>query len=126
MHYLPFWLNVTTQQGEAVRGEGDMPEQELRADPMPVRVSQESEQNRWKTSRGKRKRLLDPRQNKITSFFQVKDEKKTKELESSDNLNLESAATAVAGGTAENIADEAVRDLQELTKNDSEKPTKHL
>ena len=54
------------------------------------------------SKRGKRK-IVDPRQQSIKNFFQVKDAEETGKLESSDRLNLEAADSAGVGGAAAGV-----------------------
>ena len=86
------------QQGEAGRGEGDRPEHDQKAAPLPVRVPQAKSRNRKTPSRGKMA-LEDSRQRQITSYF-YKNAEKTGKLESSDRLNLESDAAGQRGAAA--------------------------
>ena len=86
----------------AARGEGGRPEQKRKAVPLPVRVPQAKSSNRKTSSRGKRK-LVDPGQQSIKTFFQVKDAEETGKLESSDRLNLETADSAGLGGAAAGV-----------------------
>ena len=90
------------QQEVAVQSEGDKQELKQKAVPLPVRASQEMPRNRRQTSRGKRK-IVDPRQQSIKNFFQVKDAEETGKLESSDRLNLEAADNAGLGGAAAGV-----------------------
>ena len=68
--------------------------------PLPVRVPQaKSRINRKTSSRGK-KEIVDPRQQLIKKFFQVKDAEETGKLESSDRLNLEADNAGLGGAAA--------------------------
>ena len=58
------------------------------------------------TSRGKRK-IVDPRQQLIKNFFQVKDVEEMAKLESSDRLNLMEADDAGLGGAAAGVGSES-------------------
>ena len=86
------------QQEEAGRGEGDRPEHDQKAAPLPVRVTQAKSRNRKTPSRGKMT-LEDSRQRQITSYFK-KNAEETGKLESSDRLNLESGAAGQRGAAA--------------------------
>ena len=86
------------QQGGAGRGEGDRPEHDQKAAPLPVRVPQAKSRNRKTPSRGKMA-LEDSRQRQITSYFN-KNAEETGKLESSDRLNLESDAAGQRGAAA--------------------------
>ena len=114
------------QDGEdqevAAGGEGDRPEQKQKAVSLPVRAPQAKSRNRKTTSRGKRA-LVDPRQQKISNFFQVKDAERTGKLESVDRLNLETenagSSGAAAGVGSESEAGpslEGEKELSETTK----------
>ena len=87
------------QQGEAVRGEGDRPEPEQKAPPLPVRVTQAKSKTRKTSSRGKGT-IVDPGQQTIKKFFKKIDAEETGKLESSDRLNLESENAGTSGAAA--------------------------
>ena len=89
----------------AAGGEGGRPEQKRIAAPLPVRVPEAKSSNRKTSSRGKRK-IVDPRQQSIKSFFQVKDAEETEKLESSDRLNLD-ADNAGLGGAAAGVGSQS-------------------
>ena len=91
------------QQEVAAGGEGDRPEQEQKAVPLPVRGSKAKSTNRKTTSRGK-KEIVDPRQQLfMKNFFKVRDAEESGKLESSDRLNLEAADSAGLGGAAAGV-----------------------
>ena len=87
------------QQEVAAGGERGRPEQKRKAVPLPVRVPQAKSSNRKTSSRGKRK-IVDPRQQTIKSFFQVEDAEKLGKLESSDRLNLDADNAGLVGAAA--------------------------
>ena len=87
------------QQEVAAGGEGGRPEQKRKAFPLPVKVSQAKSNNRKTSSRGKRN-VVDPRQQNIKKFFQVKDVEETGKLESSDRLNLDAENAGLGGAAA--------------------------
>ena len=87
------------QQGEAVRGEEGRLEQRQPAVPLPVRVPQAKVTAR-KTPSGGKKAIVDPRQQQITTFFQVESAEETGKLESSGRLSLESADARLSGAAA--------------------------
>ena len=89
-----FW-----QQEGAVRGEGDRQELEQKVVPLPVRMTQAKPRNRKTSSRGK-KTVVDPRQQLIKKFFQVKVAEENGKLESSDRLNLEADNAGLGGAAA--------------------------
>ena len=104
----------------AAGGEGGRPEQKQKAAPLPVRGSKAKSNNRKTSSRGKRT-LVDPRQQKINSFFQVKDAEETGKLKSSDRLNLD-ADNAGLGGAAAGVGFESdVGPSQESEKRNCQK-----
>ena len=90
------------RQEAAAGGEGGKPELKWKAVPMPLRVPQAKSSNRKTTSRGKKK-IVDPGQQLIKKFFQVKDAEETGKLESSDRLNLETADSAGLEGAAAGV-----------------------
>ena len=115
------------QQEGAVRGEGDRKELEQKVVPLPVRVPQaKSRINRKTSSRGK-KEIVDPRQQLIKKFFQVKDAEETGKLESSDRLNLEADSAELGGAAAGVSSAESEAGLSgESEKELSEKQLKDL
>ena len=83
----------------AAGGEGGRPEQKQKAFTLPVKVPQAKSNNRKTSSRGKRN-VVDPRQQNIKKFFQVKDVEETGKLESSDRLNLDAENAGLGGAAA--------------------------
>ena len=114
------------QQEGAVRGEGDRKELEQKVVPLPVRVPQAKSRINRKTSTRGKKEIVDPRQQLIKKFFQVKDAEEMGKLESSDRLNLE-ADSAELGGAAAGVSSESEAGLSgESEKELSEKQLKDL
>ena len=87
------------EQQEAAQGEGDRPELEQKAPPLPVRIPQAKSKTRKTSSRGKGT-IVDPGQQTIKKFFKKIDAEETGKLESSDRLNLESENAGMSGAAA--------------------------
>ena len=111
------------EQEVAAGGEGDRPEQKQKAVPLPVRAPQAKSRNRKTTSRGKRD-LVDPRQQKISNFFHVKNAERTGKLESVDRLNLESENAGLSGAAAGVDSESDAGHSQESEKRNCRKTTK--